>query len=210
MVKCSRDCRCYMLCRVQGCCDLDHLSYIAHQHQGFTGGSLPADAAKTRAADQKMQELIAAEEKPQAKKKSKKKKVRHSCHGSVIMHFLALLYAPHTCHVDYFDHHETASPDEALIMMGRPLACRLLSNPRRSNSRQSCSRRHRSSKKKRRQLLLRLLLLLLLLLLLTMMMMPTMTNRSRYVLYTVYLNNHSLILSDCSFMCLHNSSSDLL
>jgi len=153
-----------------------------------------------------MQELIAAEEKPQAKKKSKKKKVRHSCHGSVIMHFLALFCAPDTCHVDYLDHHETARPDEALIMVGRPLACRLLSNPRRSNSRQSCSQRHRSSKKKRRQLLL----LLLLLLLLTMMMMPTMTNQSRYVLYTVYLNNHSLILSDCSFMCLHNSSSDLL
>jgi len=31
-----------------------------------------------------MQELIAAEEKPQVKKKSKKKKVRHSCHVSVI------------------------------------------------------------------------------------------------------------------------------
>ncbi len=50
----------------------------AHQHQGFSCGSLAADAAGTRAADQKMQELIAAEEKPQTKKKSKKKKVRHS------------------------------------------------------------------------------------------------------------------------------------
>lgn len=84
MVRCSHDCRCYMLCRGRGCCNLHHLSYIADQHQGFSCGSLPAGAAKNRAADQKMQELIAAEEKPQAKKKSKKKKVRHSCHVSVI------------------------------------------------------------------------------------------------------------------------------
>lgn len=84
MVRCSHDSRCCISCRVQGCDDLDDLSYLAHQHQGLNCGSLPADAAKKRAADQKMQELIAAEEKPQAKKKPKKKRVRHSCDVSVI------------------------------------------------------------------------------------------------------------------------------
>lgn len=83
-VRCCHGFRCYKLCRVQGCHDLHHISYIAHQQQGFSCRSLVADAAETRAADQQMQELIVAEEKPQAKKKSKQKKVRHSCHVSLM------------------------------------------------------------------------------------------------------------------------------
>ena len=91
------------------------------------------------------------------------------------------------------------------------MACRLLSNPRRSNSRQSCSQRHRSSNKWRRQLQLPLLLLLLRLLLqlLTMMMLMMMTYQSRYVLYIVHLNHHSFALYGRNFICLHNSISIL-
>ena len=85
----------------------------------------------------------------------------------------------------------------ALIILSRTFACRLLSKQRRSSSKQSSSQRHRSSnKQRRRQQLLLLLLLLLVLMLLTMMMMLTMTYQIRYVVHTVDLNRHSFPLRD--------------
>ncbi len=128
------------------------------------------------------------------------------------MHFLVLFCDPDTYRADYLDYLKTSCPDEALIMIGRPLACRLLSKPRSSSSssssRQRFSQRHRSSRKHRRrqqqqqQLLLRLLL--------TMLMKLMTTYQSRYVLYTVDLNQHSFALSNRTFVCLHNSTSVLL